>query len=84
MATVTSKGQVTIPKAVRQALDLGPGSEVDFVVTGTEVVLRRRVSPEAFEKWRGHLRQRLPAGAATVDELMGLLRGHGPEQGDGT
>jgi antitoxin PrlF len=30
-ATVTSKGQVTIPKAVRDALGLQTGDRVDFV-----------------------------------------------------
>ena len=29
-ATVTSKGQITIPKRVRDLLGIGPGSEVDF------------------------------------------------------
>ena len=28
--TVTSKGQVTIPKRVRDYLGIGPGSQVDF------------------------------------------------------
>lgn len=31
VATVTSKGQVTIPKAVREAMGLGPGDRVRFV-----------------------------------------------------
>ena len=30
-ATLTSKGQLTIPKAVRDALGIGPGDRVDFV-----------------------------------------------------
>jgi AbrB family looped-hinge helix DNA binding protein len=32
MATVTSKGQVTLPRAVRDALGLQFGSEVDFEI----------------------------------------------------
>jgi AbrB family looped-hinge helix DNA binding protein len=31
-ATLTSKGQITLPKKVREALDLEPGDQVDFVV----------------------------------------------------
>ncbi len=31
-ATITSKGQITLPKAVRTALSLGPGDRVDFVL----------------------------------------------------
>lgn len=41
-ATVTTKGQVTIPKKVRDALDVRPGSEVEFAVNQSgEVVLRK-------------------------------------------
>ena len=32
IATVTSKGQVTIPKAVRDALEIGNGDRLEFVV----------------------------------------------------
>jgi AbrB family looped-hinge helix DNA binding protein len=38
--TMTSKGQVTIPKAVRQQLGLKQGSRVAFVVEGDHAVLR--------------------------------------------
>ncbi|MGH3545797.1 MAG: AbrB/MazE/SpoVT family DNA-binding domain-containing protein [Mycobacteriales bacterium] len=33
VATVTSKGQITIPAQVRRTLRLKPGSRVDFVLT---------------------------------------------------
>lgn len=35
MATVTSKGQITIPAEIRRALGLVSGSRVAFVPTGT-------------------------------------------------
>ena len=40
-ATVTSKGQVTIPRSVRQALRVGVGDQLDFVLEakGRVVVL---------------------------------------------
>lgn len=31
-ATLTSKGQLTLPKSVREALRVGPGDRVDFVL----------------------------------------------------
>ena len=40
-ATVTSKGQVTIPKAVRDALGIQAGDEVVFRVEGDRAVLSR-------------------------------------------
>lgn len=40
-STLSSKGQVTIPKAVREALAVAPGDTVAYEVRGGEVVLRR-------------------------------------------
>jgi AbrB family looped-hinge helix DNA binding protein len=40
-AKITSKGQVTIPKAVRDALGLRDGDEIVFRVDGTRAVLAR-------------------------------------------
>lgn len=36
-ATVTSKGQITLPKEVREALGVGTGDRVEFVETGKGV-----------------------------------------------
>jgi antitoxin PrlF len=41
-ATVTSKGQITIPKDVRERLRLRPGTRVRFVVTGDNAATLRR------------------------------------------
>lgn len=41
-ATVTSKGQVTIPKPIRDRLHLEPGDKIDFIVDETGDV---RVTP---------------------------------------
>ncbi|MCX6023390.1 MAG: AbrB/MazE/SpoVT family DNA-binding domain-containing protein [Chloroflexi bacterium] len=46
MSTVTSKGQITIPKHIRETLGLHPGAEVEFAVENGQVILRCRVSPE--------------------------------------
>jgi len=40
-ARVTSKGQVTVPKAVRDALGIEEGDEVVFRVEGNQAVLAR-------------------------------------------
>jgi antitoxin PrlF len=31
-ATVTSKGQITIPKDIRDILKIGPGDQIDFII----------------------------------------------------
>lgn len=76
MPTVTSKGQITIPKAVREALGLTAGSEVEFLIEPGRVVLRRRISEEALDRWEGFLRGKLLA--ASVDEMIDLMRGERP------
>ena len=42
VSTVTDKGQVTVPKAIRDRLGIGPGSKLEFELDG-EDTLRVRV-----------------------------------------
>ena len=44
LATLTSKGQVTIPKAVRNSLHLLAGDKVEFVITENREALLRPVT----------------------------------------
>jgi antitoxin PrlF len=72
--TVTSKGQVTIPKAVRDFLGIRPGSQVEFrrIKDGSVVVVPLdKAPPESrFARLRGQ------AGVGmTTDEIMALTRG---------
>ena len=74
--TVTTKGQVTIPKAVRDRLGIKPGNAVAFELAADgRVVLvkvggRRAVS--RFEALRGRA-----GNGLTTDEIMALTRGGG-------
>ncbi len=71
----TTKGQVTIPKNVREALGLAPGDGVTFEVNpaGEVVVLkaggRRRRGRDRFAAARGKAQVKW-----RTDELMALLR----------
>jgi AbrB family looped-hinge helix DNA binding protein len=79
MATaLTSKGQVTIPKRIRDALHLLPGAAVEFTVNeGGEVVLqpasatgrKRKAVADRFDAVRGQADVRW-----RTDDLMKLLR----------
>jgi AbrB family looped-hinge helix DNA binding protein len=74
--TVTSKGQVTIPKKVREFLGLAPGSAVDFEVSGErEVTLR----PAGRTSKRPKNRFARLRGRATVtmrtEDILALTRG---------
>ncbi|GIW25686.1 AbrB/MazE/SpoVT family DNA-binding domain-containing protein [Meiothermus sp.] len=39
---ISSKGQITLPKSIRNALRLSPGEEVVFELRGDEVILKPR------------------------------------------
>ena len=41
IATVTSKGQITLPKSIRQALGIGVGGKVAFKLRGEQVIVTR-------------------------------------------
>ncbi len=73
MATVTSKGQVTIPKAMRDALGIRPGAQVEFELEDSRIIVRKRVPVEALRKWEGRLRGKTLF--QTTDEMMLALRG---------
>ncbi len=73
---VTSKGQVTIPKKVRDRLGIQPGTSVEFEPTedGRFVLVKTDRKHAARKSPFAHLR-----GVATVkmstDEIMALTRG---------
>lgn len=75
--TVTQKGQVTIPKPVRDRLNLKPGSKVDFELApdGRFVLVKAgkkptRLTKGPFDRIRGVLK-----GGMSTDEIMALMRG---------
>lgn len=48
-ATITSKGQITIPKEIRDSLHLGMGDRIDFLLTSDGEVIMRPVAHAARE-----------------------------------
>ena len=76
MATrVTRKGQVTIPKRIRDYLRIEPGSLVDFeVISDRRVALVKQgatvLEPDRLDKVRDTATTKL-----TTDEIMAMLRG---------
>jgi len=90
MSKITSKGQVTIPKAIRDAFGFLPGTEVEFVSDDEGVHVRR---PPGGGRRRGeevvrHLRESGKNFTMTTDEIMRLTRGEDwgtghLEEGDG-
>lgn len=82
---VTSKGQVTIPIAIREKAGIFPDTEVDFGLQGDTVTIKKAASngrsrgEEIVARARGK-------GSAnrdlTTDQIMALTRGWGEDDYD--
>lgn len=73
---ITSKGQVTIPKAVRDTAGLYPGTDVEFVIEDGKVIVRRSEGqPTAGEEFVAHLERAGRSYTMTTEEVMALTRG---------
>jgi AbrB family looped-hinge helix DNA binding protein len=73
-ATVAERGQITLPKPIRDALGLTKGTRLKIELDGSRIVIRKDVN-DAISRARG--RFRLPAGK-TTDDVMRELRGRAP------
>ena len=71
MSQVSRRGQVTVPKEIRERFGLGPGTDVEFVVENGRVVLRRVDIESALERWAGALD--LPEGVDAVVAAQGQV-----------
>ncbi len=69
--TITSKGQVTIPKALRDRMGLRGGDKVKFHEEDGRVVLEKDIEESPFDKWVGILGPR----DQTPDEIVEEMRG---------
>ena len=72
---VTEKGQVTLPKKLRDELGIGAGTEVEFERDDDAIVVRKVVGGSTrgrllADRLRGRGNVRL-----TTEEIMGLTRG---------
>jgi antitoxin PrlF len=77
-STISSKGQITVPKAVRDKLGLRPGSRVDFQLIADGALLRKghRGGVRAVDRVLGILKR-----GASTDSLIDDMRGPAPTSG---
>ena len=69
---VTTKGQVTIPRGVREALGIAPESEIDFIEEDGKFYIVKTDEPSVsrkFKKLRG-----IATANMSTDEIMDLTR----------
>ena len=69
-STLTEKGQVTIPKPLRDSLGLEPGQELEFEEQGGTLVVRRVTPVDPLRRLVGVVRER-----TDVDAYLAETRG---------
>lgn len=70
-ATLTSKGQLVIPKAIREHLGLRPGDKLDFVVQDDgDVLIRPAVEDVRRLKGMLHRPGRKPVSVAAMNQAI--------------
>ncbi len=70
MTKVTRKGQVTIPRKIRELLDIRPGTSVIFKVVEGKCVIEKEISLNNINKWIGYLGTK-----RKTDNLIKEIRG---------
>jgi AbrB family looped-hinge helix DNA binding protein len=74
---VTEKGQVTIPKEIRQHLGIEPGSEVEFIASENGALLVKSDAGQrpSVAEWAKRVQGTLDLDGMSTDEYMIWLRG---------
>ena len=73
VAKMTSKGQITVPKFVRDHFDFKPGDEVIFVEDETGMHIRRNFNIKNLKKWQAYFKD---LKGRDSDEVLADWRGH--------
>ena len=68
---VTRRGQVTIPKMLRERTGIDEGTEVDFMEEKGRVIIIKATTKNPFDAWVGYLRRR-----TNSDAEVKKMRGH--------
>ena len=75
-ATITSKGQLTLPAAVRAALNVGAGDIVMFDIEPDGVHVRPEHAEDRFKKFAGKYRVGKGRSIEDTNKWLRELRGH--------
>ena len=74
-AKITSKGQITVPLAIRQALGVQPGDTLLFESGKDGIRVRPRRARSAFAKYRGIGNKGIGSGKKAINRWVKEMRG---------
>jgi AbrB family looped-hinge helix DNA binding protein len=73
---IGERGQVTIPKELREKFGLKPETEVEFQVVNNSIILRKKPRKLALTRWKGRCKKSFEEfGYTRVDEFIKDVRG---------
>ena len=73
---IGERGQITIPKEIRERFGLGPKTEMEFQVVRGAIVLRKKPKSLGLKKWRGRCADSFSElGYRDVDDYIEGVRG---------
>ena len=73
---IGERGQVTIPKDIRDRFGLGPDTEIEFRVVKGSILLKKAPKTLKLHKWRGHSKASFATlGYSSVDKFIDDVRG---------
>ena len=74
-ATITSKGQITVPREVRRMLGVRTGDKLLFESDGKGMRVRPIKNRSAFSKYRGIGNPDIPSGKKSIEKWLRGIRG---------
>ncbi len=73
---IGERGQVTIPKEIRDKFGLGPETEVEFREVNGSIVLKKAPKKLALQRWKGRCKNSFAKlGYSSVDKFIDDVRG---------
>jgi len=73
---VGERGQVTIPKEIRNRFGISPETEVEFNIVENSIVLRKKPKKLNLKKWKGRCKESFTKlGYSSVDKFIEDIRG---------
>lgn len=70
-AKLTSKGQITIPKKVRDTLGINTGENIEFMEKKGAFLIKKTLKKSPFDKWIGSLKGKEKDTSKIIEEIRG-------------